>query len=78
MTCAISPVGFANDREAAYAHVRRVAEAGEVATGLLYLEDDADDMHGLARTVAAPLHDLPFDTLCPGSAALAALMKEFE
>jgi 2-oxoglutarate ferredoxin oxidoreductase subunit beta len=66
------------DRDAAYAHVKRVTEAGEVATGLLYLEDDADDMHALNRTVAAPLYDLPYEALCPGSAALEELMAEFE
>jgi 2-oxoglutarate ferredoxin oxidoreductase subunit beta len=66
------------DRDAAYAHVKRVSEAGEVATGLLYLEDDADDMHALNRTVAAPLYDLPYESLCPGGAALDELMREFE
>ena len=66
------------DRDAAYARVKRHQEQGEVVTGLLYLEDDADDMHALNQTVAAPLYDLPYEQLCPGSAALAELMREFE
>jgi 2-oxoglutarate ferredoxin oxidoreductase subunit beta len=67
------------DRDAAYATVRRHQERGEVVTGLLFLEEDGgDDMHALNRTVGAPLHDQPYERLCPGSAALAELMKEFE
>lgn len=66
------------DRDRAYAHVKEHQSRGEVVTGLLYLEDDADDMHALNRTVAPPLYDLPYETLCPGGAALDELMKEFE
>ena len=66
------------DRDAAYAHVKEHQARGEVVTGLLYIEDDAEDMHALNRTVAAPLHDLPYETLCPGGAALDELMREFE
>lgn len=66
------------DRDGAYAHVKRLQERGEVVTGLLYLDEDADDMHALNRTVAAPLYDLPYETLCPGSAALDELMRELE
>jgi 2-oxoglutarate/2-oxoacid ferredoxin oxidoreductase subunit beta len=66
------------DRDTAYATVKRRQEEGEVVTGLLYIEPDAADMHALNHTVAAPLYDLPYDTLCPGSAALAELMREFE
>jgi len=66
------------DRDAAYATVKRLHEQGEVATGLLFLEEDAADMHALNGTVAAPLYDLPHESLCPGSAALEELMHEFE
>jgi 2-oxoglutarate ferredoxin oxidoreductase subunit beta len=66
------------DRDAAYARVKRHQAAGEVVTGLLYIEGDADDMHALNHTVAAPLYDLPYEQLCPGSAALAELMGEME
>ena len=66
------------DRDAAYTTVRRLQEGGEVVTGLLYVEDDASDMHALNQTVQAPLHDYPYEQLCPGSAALDALMDELE
>ncbi|HEX2190680.1 MAG TPA: 2-oxoacid:ferredoxin oxidoreductase subunit beta [Longimicrobiaceae bacterium] len=66
-----------SDRDAAYAHVRRCQDAGEVATGLLYLDPTSRDMHDLAGTVEGPLYDLPHEALCPGSAALDALMAEY-
>jgi 2-oxoglutarate ferredoxin oxidoreductase subunit beta len=66
------------DRDVAYATVKRRQEQGEVVTGLLYLEPDAADMHALNHTVAAPLYELPYDSLCPGSAALQELMRELE
>jgi 2-oxoglutarate ferredoxin oxidoreductase subunit beta len=65
------------DRDAAYAHVRSCQKRGEVATGLLYLDERGADMHAVSKTIATPLVDLPFETLCPGSDALAALMEEF-
>jgi 2-oxoglutarate ferredoxin oxidoreductase subunit beta len=66
------------DRDVAYATVKRRQEQGEVVTGLLYIEPDADDMHALNHTISAPLYDLPYESLCPGSAALQELMREFE
>ena len=65
------------DRRAAYAHVQRLQEAGEVVTGLLFLEERGEDMHALQETVAAPLVSLPHEDLCPGSAALEELMREY-
>jgi 2-oxoglutarate ferredoxin oxidoreductase subunit beta len=66
------------DRDAAYATVKRLQEGGEVVTGLLYVEEDAADMHALNQTVQAPLYDYPYEHLCPGSAALDELMRELE
>jgi 2-oxoglutarate/2-oxoacid ferredoxin oxidoreductase subunit beta len=66
------------DRDAAYAHVRRLQERGEVVTGLLYVEPSGGDMHSVNGTVETPLVDLPFDALCPGAEALGELMKEYE
>ena len=65
------------DREAAYEHVRSLQRKGEVATGLLYLENNDRDMHAVNRTVDRPLVDLPYEELCPGSHALDELMEEF-
>jgi 2-oxoglutarate/2-oxoacid ferredoxin oxidoreductase subunit beta len=66
------------DRQAAYAHVQRRQAEGEVVTGLLYIGQGEGEgcMHDLNGTVAAPLVDLPHEDLCPGAAALDALMDE--
>ncbi len=65
------------DRGAVLEHLRQVRNRGEVATGLLYLEETGEDMHAFENTVEGPLVDLPYDVLCPGSAALAELQKEW-
>jgi 2-oxoglutarate ferredoxin oxidoreductase subunit beta len=65
------------DREAAYRYVRHAQERGEVVTGLLYLDDAAADMHRLNRTVGSALTSLSYEVLCPGDAALQALMEEY-
>lgn len=64
------------DRDAAYAYVRDAHAKGEVATGLVYIDESTTDMHAINRTVETPLVDLPYEQLCPGSAALDALMEE--
>jgi 2-oxoglutarate ferredoxin oxidoreductase subunit beta len=65
------------DRDAAYAHVRALQQKKEIATGLLYIDGNASDMHAVNRTVDRPLVEIPFEELCPGSSALDALMEEF-
>ena len=65
------------DRDRAYAYVREHQEAGEVVTGLLYLDPDSEDHHDVLGTVDQPLWNLPFEDLCPGSEALDALMERY-
>jgi 2-oxoglutarate ferredoxin oxidoreductase subunit beta len=65
------------NRDAAYAYVRRLQEQGEIVTGLLYVDPRASDMHAVNNTVERPLTEVPFGELCPGSAALDALMEDF-
>lgn len=50
---------------------------GEIATGILYLDENVPDMHEMHNTPPAPLGRLPFDKLCPGSSALNALQEEY-
>jgi 2-oxoglutarate ferredoxin oxidoreductase subunit beta len=40
--------------------------AGEVVTGLLYLEQDPRDLHDYINTVAKPLNELGDADLIPG------------
>ncbi len=65
------------NRDSAYAHVRACQRRGEVATGLLFVDEDGRDMHDALLTVPMPLVDLPYEQLCPGSAALTALMERY-
>lgn len=65
------------DRAAAFNYVREAQARGEVVTGLLYIDPDTADMHAIAGTSDTPLVDLPYESLCPGSAALAELMEEY-
>ncbi len=65
------------DRDAAYTHVRAVQERGEIPTGLLYVDESTPDLHTTENTVEEALNDLPFHQLCPGSAALDELQREW-
>jgi 2-oxoglutarate/2-oxoacid ferredoxin oxidoreductase subunit beta len=58
------------DRIAAMNQVAAHLARGEVATGLLYVEADAQDLHAALNTSATPLNALREDRLCPGAAAL--------
>ena len=57
-------------RIAAMTQVQAMMAAGEVATGLLYVEGGAHDLHAALGTVAAPLNQLGTAELCPGAEAL--------
>jgi 2-oxoglutarate/2-oxoacid ferredoxin oxidoreductase subunit beta len=59
-----------NDRLAAMSFLQSHAAKGQIVTGLIYLENEAEDLHGNLNTVAAPLNALSEKELCPGSAAL--------
>ncbi|MBI5257270.1 MAG: 2-oxoacid:ferredoxin oxidoreductase subunit beta [Burkholderiales bacterium] len=61
------------NRVNAMAHVQALQAQGEVVTGLLYVDPQAQDMHHGLNTVAKPLNALTEAELCPGTAALAKL-----
>jgi 2-oxoglutarate ferredoxin oxidoreductase subunit beta len=61
------------DRTAAQAFLAERNAAGEVVTGLLYIDPEADDLHDNLGTVAKPLNALSGPELTPGSAALAKI-----
>jgi 2-oxoglutarate ferredoxin oxidoreductase subunit beta len=60
----------ASDRIAAMTFVQARQAAGEVVTGLLYVDPDADDLHRHLDTVETPFNQLDADRLCPGAAVL--------
>ena len=61
------------DRLSALTTVQALQAKGEIATGLLYLEPEAQDLHAALHTVKTPLNALGEAELCPGAAALARI-----
>ena len=59
-----------HDRLAAMAFLQKHAAKGQVVTGLLYVDPEADDLHANLNTVEEPLNGLNHRDLCPGSTAL--------
>jgi 2-oxoglutarate/2-oxoacid ferredoxin oxidoreductase subunit beta len=59
-----------SSRISAMSYVQSHYARGEIVTGLLYVEQDATDMHELLGTTAVPLNELSEKELCPGKAAL--------
>jgi 2-oxoglutarate/2-oxoacid ferredoxin oxidoreductase subunit beta len=59
-----------HDRQAAMSFLHHHAANGQIVTGLLYVEQDPDDLHKHLNTVEAPLNTFSEKELCPGSAAL--------
>ena len=60
-------------RRSAMDMVQALAAEGELATGLIYIDPKAQDMHHALNTVNAPLNGLADAALCPGVAALAKI-----
>lgn len=67
----------ATNRDAAYNFIRERQKEHEVLTGLLYVAADSRDMAEQNAIIPGPLTNLPFETLCPGSAELDKLMARF-
>ena len=61
------------DKLAAMAQIAERQAAGEVVTGLLYIDDGAGDLHERVRTVETPLNRLGEAELCPGPGPLEAI-----
>ena len=65
------------DRANAYQHISGCQSRGEIATGLLFVDESSRSMHDVLKTTSTPLVDLGHEDLCPGSAALEKLMSRF-
>jgi len=62
-----------HDRAAAISFLQHRRASGEIVTGLLYVDQEPDDLHGYMNTVSTPFNELAEADLCPGSAALDKL-----
>jgi 2-oxoglutarate ferredoxin oxidoreductase subunit beta len=54
----------------AHAYVHEHQLRGEIVTGLLYIDEEKEDMHALEGTTDTPLTQVPYEKLNPGSEAL--------
>jgi 2-oxoglutarate/2-oxoacid ferredoxin oxidoreductase subunit beta len=59
-----------HDRVAAMKYLQERHAAGEIVTGVLYLESEPTDLHDYLNTVDRPLNQLTDAELCPGEEAL--------
>jgi 2-oxoglutarate ferredoxin oxidoreductase subunit beta len=65
------------NRTKVWDYLSRHQETGEIPTGLLFLDESGSEMHDAAKTVDTALAKLPFEELCPGSAALEKLQAAY-
>jgi 2-oxoglutarate ferredoxin oxidoreductase subunit beta len=65
------------DRAAAMAYLQHHAAQGNIVTGLLYIDNNAQDIHEHLKTAKTPLNRLDEKELCPGSAKLAEINGEY-
>jgi 2-oxoglutarate ferredoxin oxidoreductase subunit beta len=61
------------DRISAMSHIQQRQAQGELVTGLLFVDPDAEDLHDHLQTSKAPLNRLGEKELCPGSETLARI-----
>ncbi|MDJ0940285.1 MAG: 2-oxoacid:ferredoxin oxidoreductase subunit beta [Woeseiaceae bacterium] len=64
-------------RAAAFKYLRDHFNAGEITTGLLYINKERREMHDLMGNVDTPLAELPLDSLNPGSTELRKILKRY-
>ena len=72
------PDGFdPRDRMTVERYIRDHQRRGEIATGLLYVNEAGHELHELNNTPSTALNSLPYDSLCPGATELEALQRDF-
>src|SRR5271165_2720846 len=65
------------DREKVASYLEEHQGKGEVVTGLLFVDESVPDLHEMNATPDTPLTRIPYQKLCPGSAALDKLQDQF-
>jgi 2-oxoglutarate/2-oxoacid ferredoxin oxidoreductase subunit beta len=59
----------------AAAYLRDRQAAGEITTGLLYIDESQREMHDLSGSSAVPMSQIPYDVLTPGSDMLQKIQS---
>jgi 2-oxoglutarate ferredoxin oxidoreductase subunit beta len=65
-------------RAGAFKYLRDRFNAGEITTGLLYIDEERDEMHELMGNVDMPLAQLPHEILTPGSKELPKILSRYK
>jgi 2-oxoglutarate/2-oxoacid ferredoxin oxidoreductase subunit beta len=72
------PEGYdPSDRSSVEEYIRNRQSRGEIATGILYLNESGVELHELNQTPSVGLNHIPYEQLCPGSDELARLQEDF-
>ena len=64
-------------RASAFKYLREHFNAGEIITGLLYIDESRKEMHDLMGNIDTPLSQLPLDSLHPGANELKNILKRY-
>lgn len=64
-------------RAASFKYLRERFNAGEITTGLLYIDESRKEMHDLMGNVQTPMCQLPLDALHPGSDELKKILNRY-
>jgi len=64
-------------RADAFKYLRDRFNAGEITTGLLYVNEERAEMHELMGNVDTPLSQLPYEGLHPGNAELKKIQRRY-
>ena len=64
-------------RTAAFEYLSRRQAAGEIVTGLLFIDESKPDMHEVMGLAAGPLANVPYERLNPGQKVLDSIQARF-
>lgn len=67
----------ATSRADAFKYLRDRFNAGEITTGLLYVNEEREEMHELMGNVDTPLSQLPYEGLQPGNEELRKIQRRY-
>ncbi len=64
-------------RAVSFKYLRDRLNAGEITTGLLYIDNSRKEMHDLMGNIDSPLSELALDTLHPGKEELKKILSRY-
>jgi 2-oxoglutarate ferredoxin oxidoreductase subunit beta len=73
----LAPEWNPTDRYLAFQRLQKAKAAGDILTGLLYIDPNSEDLHAKMGTCKTPLNKLREKDLCPGSDVLESINKRF-